>query len=217
MHNQRFMLLYINEYRRQHGKALDRDDLVQEAYIGLINAAEKYNPEKGRFITYAAIWMKQTLNNWLLKDGYVHLPANRRDELERIRKAMAMTHSYDPAILAKVANVDEDMVKTLLPYNLPVLSLDAPVTTPSGDEDVTFGDLYPVEVDFDTNLILEQILSGLPNDMYKDILISHFGVFGHEKMTLQAIADKYGLSKEYIRQLEGRALDMCLQYEKRIA
>ncbi len=213
MHNQGFLKKMVSEFHQKH-RSMDFDDLMQEGNIGLMNAATRFDPDREvRFITYARFWIMQALNTTLEQSfGLIRIPTNRADDLVRIRKAMNETGSTDPQTLSKTANVPEDTVKNLLPYDKPFLSLDSPMFTPSGDEgDAMVDHIGAIDVDFDSSLAkndLQTILDKLP-ERHRDILISRYGVFGHSEMTLKELSAKYGVSREAIRQMEHRALAKC--------
>jgi len=81
-----------NQYRRKafkhHRGQITMDELVQEGSLGLIRAAELFDPEKGlRFSTYATIWIKGVLSNASLDDDIVTLPSRERVIWNKIRKA----------------------------------------------------------------------------------------------------------------------------------
>lgn len=100
----------------------------------------------------------------------------------------------------------------LLPYIFGTISLDAKVKTPEGDEGESFGDLLiPVNVDFlepIRNSELLEVLEKLP-ERQREVLMHRFGAFGRKKMTLQELADSYSITRERVRQIESKALNMC--------
>lgn len=171
MHNQRFLLKTVTEFHSRHNN-LDFDDLVSEANIGLMRAAEKYDPATGnRFLTYARYWILQSLTR------------------------LSDQHSIS-------------------------VSLDEPVSTPSGDEGACLGDLVcPVTVDFIANLQARELLEVIEKlpQRHAKILMHRFGAFGRRRMTLQEIADRYGITSERVRQIESKALAMCRSLGKHIA
>ena len=221
MHNQRFLLKLVGEFHARH-RNLDYDDLVSEANLGLMRAAEKYDPSTGnRFVTYARFWILQALGRFADQEALpIRLPEHRADELRKIRSVVQDTGYTDPAVLSQSSGIDVETVKTLLPYISGTISLDAPVRTPDGDEGESFGDLLlPVTVDFlqpiqDSELW--EILKRLP-ERHRDVLMHRYGVFGYRKMTLQEIADSYGITRERVRQIESKALSMCRSLGQHIA
>ena len=221
MHNQRFLLKMVGEFHARH-RNLDYDDLVSEANLGLMRAAEKYDPSTGnRFITYARFWILQALGRFADQEALpIRLPEHRADELRKIRSVVQDTSYTDPAVLSLSTGIDEETVKILLPYISGTVSLDAPVCTPSGDEGETLGNLVcPVEVDFLQPIMdseLWDVLQKLP-DRHREVLMHRYGVFGYRKMTLQEIADSYGITRERVRQIESKAISMCRSLGQHIA
>ena len=221
LYNQRFLLKLVGEFHTRH-QNLEYDDLISEANLGLMRAAEKYDTSTGnRFITYARFWILQALGRFSNQESLpVRLPEHRAEELKKLRSAAFETGMTDPAGLSLTTGIDEETVRTLLPYIQGTASLDAPVCTPSGDEGETLGNLVcPVEVDFlqpirDSELM--EVLQRLP-ERHRDVLMHRYGVFGHRKMTLQEIADSYGITRERVRQIESKALSMCRSLGKHIA
>ena len=221
MYNQRFLLKLVGEFHARH-RNLDYDDLVSEANLGLMRAAEKYDPSTGnRFITYARFWILQALGRFSDQEALpVRLPEHRAEELKKIRSAVQDSGNSDPGFLASYTDMEEETVRLLLPYISGTVSLDAPVCTPSGDEGETLGNLVcPVEVDFlqpirDSELW--DVLQKLP-ERHRDVLMHRYGVFGYRKMTLQEIADSYGITRERVRQIESKALSMCRSLGQHIA
>lgn len=221
MHNQRFLLKMVGEFHARH-PALEYDDLYSEANLGLMRAAEKYDPSTGnRFVTYARFWIMQSLgrfaDQWTLP---VRLPEHRADELRKIRSAVLETGSTDTEILSSATGLEEETVKMLLPYTSATMSLDAPVRTPDGEEGESFADLLlPVTVDFLEGPMASElwnVLQELP-ERQREVLMHRYGAFGRRKMTLQEIADMYGITRERVRQIEVQATNMCRRLGRRLA
>lgn len=213
VHNQRYLKTVVSEFMLAH-PSLEFDELVSEGNLGLIRAAEKFDPSRGtRFITYARYWILQALGRFSEQSGLpVRIPEHRADELKRLRAAMQETLSSDPAVLSGASGLDEDTVRLLIPYTMGTLSLDTPARTPSGDEGDTLGEiLCSQEADFIGDLCreeLKQLLRKLP-ERNREILMHRYGVFGREQLTLQKISEKYGITRERARQIETRTIDIC--------
>jgi len=211
--NQRFLLKVVGDYHEKH-PALEFGDLVSEANLGLIRAAEKFNPATGnRFTTYAKFWIRQSLG--MYEDQWetaVRLPGKRADELRRIKTAMRDTGSNDPTIISAATGIGIETVKTLIPYSAGAISLDSKAKTPDGDEGESLSDLLlPVSVDFIEGIQtseLWEVLQKLP-EKQREVLMHRYGAFGRKRMTLQEIADEYGITRERVRQIENQALNMC--------
>ncbi len=213
MHNEGFLKRMVYAFYKNH-REMDLEDLMQEGYVGMLNAAARFDPDRGiRFITYAKFWVQQALNLSLeLSFGIVRIPSNRADELIRIRRVMIETGSSDPEFLAERVKASVNTVKCLLSYNHPTISLDSKVPTPSGTEGETMiARTAAIDVDFDHNIEIEElkaILDKLP-ERQREILMFRYGVFGHPLLSLKELSDMFGISREAIRQMEHRALAKC--------
>ena len=221
MHNQRFLLKTVAEFHSRHNH-LEFEDLVSEANLGLLRAAEKYDPATGnRFITYARYWILQALTRFSDQHSLpVRLPDHRAEELKKLRTAVRDTGKMDIKSLSLSAGLDEESVRLLMPFLNGTLSLDAPVSTPSGEEGASLGDLVcPVTVDFTGNLLTQELLEVIEKlpERHAEILMHRYGAFGRRKMTLQEIADRYGITRERVRQIESKALNMCRSLGENIA
>ena len=142
----------------------------------------------------------------------MRLPEHRSDELRKIRSAILETGNTDPAGLSTTTGIDEETVKILLPFTSKTVSLDTPIKTPDGDTGEALGNLLlPVDVDFlepISNSELWNVLQHLPKRQ-QEVLMHRHGAFGRGKMTLQEIADTYGITRERVRQIEAQALTAC--------
>lgn len=219
--NQRFLLKIAGEFHSHH-PALDFDDLVSEANIGLIRAAEKFDPATGnRFTTYARFWILQALIRYADQSELaVKLPDNKAQDLKKIRAAATEIKHLDIEALSSAAGLDADSVRTLIPYLASAISLDAPIRTPEGNDGDTYADLFlPINIDFIKGLQADELLRLLKQlpEKHREVLMYRYGAFGHRKMTLQKIAEMYGVTKERIRQIEARALELCRSLGKDIA
>ena len=219
--NQRFLLKIAGEFHSHH-PALDYDDLVSEANLGLMRAAEKYDPATGnRFLSYAKFWILQAM--WKYADQNelaVRLPGNKVEELRRIRALTSDSDCADVGDISRATGLDAETVRTLIPYLSSVVSLDAPINTPDGYEGDTFGELFlPVNADFLNGLQKDELLRLLKKlpEKHREILMYRFGAFGHRRMTLQKLADMFGVTKERIRQIEARALELCRKFARDLA
>ena len=221
MHNQRFLLKTVTEFHSRHNH-LDFDDLVSEANIGLMRAADKFDPSTGnRFVTYCRYWILQSLTRFANQQTVaVRLPEHRAEQLKKIKSAVLETESTDPLILAPVTGLDEETVKMLLPYTSGTMSLDARIRTPEGNEGESFADLFlPVSVDYLEGLRASElwnVLQQLP-ERQREVLMHRFGAYGRKKMTLQELANKYGITRERVRQIESKAIAMCRSLGNHIA
>ncbi len=172
-------------------------------------------------MTYARFWILQALTRFAEQQPLpVRLPEHRAEELKKIRFAIQETGSTDSLTLSHKTGIEPETVKTLLSYVSGTVSLDSKVRTPEGNEGESFGDLFlSVEEDFlkpIRNSELLGILEKLP-ERRREILMHRFVVFGRRKMTLQELADSYGITRERVRQIEKQALLACRRIGMHIA
>ncbi|QEN07290.1 RNA polymerase sigma factor RpoD/SigA [Oceanispirochaeta crateris] len=212
--NLRFVVNVSKKYQNQ---GLPLDDLISEGNIGLINAIEKYDPDKGyHFISYAVWWIRQSILKAVYeKSRMIRLPLNRANELvqiEKVRKELTKINGEDPDAVEIAQNVGihvED-VKKLMNISRDLVSLESPTHS----EDSVLGDFIEDE-QYRTpdNLVMDILLSEDINtvlstltDKESEILEKRFGLNGKKPLSLKEIGDQYGLTKERIRQIEKKAI-----------
>ena len=204
---------------------LSRDDLVQEGVFGLLQAAQKFDPERGfRFGTYASWWVRAAIQRYMLDNWSIVRFAtshNRKKlffELRGVLKKIEQA-SDDPAgttlidAAAAELGVEAREVEALMPM---LRGQDMSLDMPLGDDgDMSLLELLEDEADRTEESVamantsrarsrwLNLALTGLQD---RDAYIVRRRYLGEEKETLSAIADDLGVTKERVRQLETRAL-----------
>lgn len=208
------------EARKLGGVHLDHADLVQEGFIGLARAAKRFDPErKLRFSTYARWWVRAQMTRAIDNTGrQVRLPGCAVEQRRNLRKAMK---SYDLAgldwtiaDLAEEVGIDVERARLLLSQRHSV-SLDAPLSDENNSD--TLGQLLPDEgtevpdeaVEHQQELQrLREAMDQLLDGRLRRVLNARYGLGDHETHTLREIGDGMELSRERVRQLEKRALDI---------
>jgi len=212
--NLRFVVTVAKKYQ---GLGLPLDDLISEGNIGLINAADRFNADKGyHFISYAVWWIRQAIMSALCeKARMIRLPVNRAADLVKIEKAGKFIQKQQSAEedikeIAEMLNMEKNHVTDLLGISREILSLDNPMTEYNNAmlSDVIEDTRY-VTPDLNAEQILmkddiEKVLNTLEKDE-ADIIRCHYGL-GRQPMSLKEIGARYNLSKERIRQIEEKAL-----------
>jgi len=214
--NLRFVVNVAKKYQNQ---GLPLSDLISEGNIGLMNAIERYDVDKGyHFISYAVWWIRQAILKAICeKSRMIRLPLNRANELvqiEKARKTLYGSRSEDSELLqiAQLLNMDKEHVADLVNISRDHVSLDTPVYTEKdsnnlGDfiEDAAYTrpeeQIMYQSLQEDINSIL-----GTLSDKESEIIQSRFGLNGRKPLSLKEIGDHYNLTKERIRQIEKKAL-----------
>ncbi|MDI1450736.1 sigma-70 family RNA polymerase sigma factor [Polyangium sp. 6x1] len=193
-------------------------DLVQEGNLGLIRAADKFDYSRGyRFGTYAAWWIRQSIERALLYQGKdvrmpVHLTASRRRVLGAER-ALSQKNARVPSQeeIAESSGVPLDKVQAVRALSLSPVSLDAPM----GEEgDFRFGDTLASETDAPDEALVRSRMREAASAMLetltpreREVLKLRYGLTGEDDHTLEQIGRSFSLSRERIRQIESKALE----------
>jgi RNA polymerase primary sigma factor len=208
--------LVIKFARRYQGHGLAMGDLVQEAMLGLIRAAEKFDWRRGyKFSTYAVLWIKQSIQRGLDNTGReVRIPAHiaqRERTVNRVTGELAIELNRDPTDeeVAEKAKLPLDEVMAVRDLTRVTTSLDTPI----GDGDTTLGELHAETTDDleDEILVREQeaavdaSLRKLPDDERR-IIQARFGTGGREARSLRDAARELGVTQARARELEAKAL-----------
>jgi RNA polymerase sigma factor (sigma-70 family) len=208
--------LVIKFARRYQGHGLPLPDLVQEAMLGLIRAAEKFDWRRGyKFSTYAVLWIKQAIQRGLDNTGRpVRIPAHvaqRERTVNRVFSELSARLNREPSDeeVAKKAKLPLDEVKAIRDLTRVTTSLDAPV----GEGETSLGELRAESTASVEDEILERhqenavdsALAILPDDERRVIEL-RFGTAGEAETSVREVARRLGVTQERARKLEARAL-----------
>jgi RNA polymerase primary sigma factor len=206
------------EARRHVGPFLSEEDLVQEAYIGLLHAARRWDPERGiRFRIYARWWVRAQLSRTIDHHGRpIRLPTNAADTLRKLRDARdrrrweGLEAGVDS--LAEEIGVDRERAEELLGHGYTV-SLEAPVERPGGRPRTlasTLADGLPTPdiqaARAEQRARLKHAVERVLTDQQRLVMVRRYGLEDGRFRTLSEVGSELGLSRERIRQIERLAL-----------
>ena len=212
--NLRFVVSVAKQYQNQ---GLSLPDLINEGNLGLIKAAEKFDETRGfKFISYAVWWIRQSILQALAEQSRIgRLPLNQVGSLTTIHQAFARFEQENertpsPEELANVLDLPKEKVSDTLRVSGRHVSVDAPF---SDGEDNNLLDVL-VNTDSpnaDRGLINESLSTEVERalatltDRERDIIRYFFGI-GCPEMTLEEIGEKFGLTRERVRQIKEKAI-----------
>ena len=212
--NLRFVVSVAKQYQNQ---GLSLPDLINEGNLGLIKAAEKFDETRGfKFISYAVWWIRQSILQALAEQSrIVRLPLNQVGSLNKINKALSkfeQENERQPSNeeLSEMIDDPKDKISDTLRVGSRHVSVDAPFVE---GEDNSLLDVLPNDdspsadrglVNESLNTEIERALSTL-TDREREIIKSFFGI-GCQEMTLEEIGERFGLTRERVRQIKEKAI-----------
>jgi len=212
------MRLVINIAKTYRNRAIPLEDLIQEGAIGLMQAAERFDPDKGfRFSTYATHWIRQAIGRAIdNKSKAIRLPAHvsqslRRIEKERLRLARELGQDPSPEQIAQAMGISAKKLLTLMQSSQDLLSLDMTVGDSGG---MTLGGLIKdtTNGDPETQVLSQELINELQrillelNEREQRVMRLRFRLDGSEPPLQEDIAREMRLSRERVRQIEVQAI-----------
>lgn len=212
--NLRFVVSVAKQYQNQ---GLSLPDLINEGNVGLIKAAEKFDETRGfKFISYAVWWIRQSILQAIAEQSrIVRLPLNQVGSVNKINRVLnkfEQEHERRPSIDEIADNVDipQDKIEEAMKVSSRHVSVDAPF---ADGEDNSLLDVLPNNDSpmADKKLVLESLREEINqalqtlNERERNIIEAFFGI-NQPEMTLEEIGDKYGLTRERVRQIKEKAI-----------
>lgn len=212
--NLRFVVSVAKQYQNQ---GLSLPDLINEGNLGLIKAAEKFDETRGfKFISYTVWWIRQSILQAIAEQSrIVRLPLNQVGSVNKINRALnkfEQENERRPSIDEIAANVDlpEDKIVDAMKVNTRHISMDAPFID---GEDNSLLDILPNNDSpmADNELVIESLRNEINralatlNERERNVIEAFFGI-NQPEMTLEEIGDKYGLTRERVRQIKEKAI-----------
>jgi len=212
--NLRFVVSVAKQYQNQ---GLSLPDLINEGNLGLIKAAEKFDETRGfKFISYAVWWIRQSILQALAEQSrIVRLPLNQVGSLNKINKAFSKFEQEFERVpsneeLADVLELTKEKIADTLRVSGRHVSVDAPFVD---GEDNTLLDVLANSdsPNADRALIAESLVREIERalatltERERDIIKLFFGI-GVQEMTLEEIGEKFGLTRERVRQIKEKAI-----------
>ncbi|MDY6820562.1 MAG: RNA polymerase sigma factor RpoD/SigA [Deferribacterota bacterium] len=213
--NLKFVVTIANRYKVS---GMPLADLINQGNVGLLEAAKRFDPDKGvKFISYAVWWIRQSIVQSLAEQsGTVKLPIKQASILYKINEAIEhltkkLGREPRSSEIAKYLDIDEEDIENILRVSRNYLSLEAPIKE---GEDRTFIDFLETKKEGVENEIIHKTLSDSLNEIIEElperernIIIWRFGINGEAPKTLEEIGNLLSISRERVRQVEARALN----------
>lgn len=215
--NLRFVVSVAKQYQNQ---GLSLSDLINEGNLGLIKAAQRFDETRGfKFISYAVWWIRQSILQALAEQSrIVRLPLNKVGSLNKINRAFSeleqeFEREPSPEELADLLEITTEEVETTLGVAARHVSMDAPfvegednslldvlenVKTPNTDSSLEYSQSLRTEIERSLGTLTER---------QADVLKLYFGIGIEHPMSLEDIGEKFGLTRERVRQIKDKAIN----------
>ncbi|MCE5388246.1 MAG: sigma-70 family RNA polymerase sigma factor [Acidithiobacillus sp.] len=206
--------------RGYRNKGLSQDDLVQEGYMGLLRATERYREGHGtRFSSYATWWVREAMQRALIRSRFIRLPDYLAKSLHAHTQKEEQSGNSSASPLeqrqrrVEALGVRESTVRALEFADIRVSSLDEEIQEGVQRMDHIMGFMASPCQEYDREACAKALRGFLLqlNAKQREVMIYRFGLQGDAPMTLEAVAEKLGVSREAVRQLQVRALGKLRQ------
>ncbi|MES5133453.1 sigma-70 family RNA polymerase sigma factor [Hoylesella timonensis] len=212
--NLRFVVSVAKQYQNQ---GLSLPDLINEGNLGLIKAAEKFDETRGfKFISYAVWWIRQSILQAIAEQSrIVRLPLNQVGSVNKINQLQnkfeqEFERRPNSSEIAERIDIPEDKVIDAMKANGKHVSVDAPFS--DGDDNSLIDVLPDSDIPMaDNELVMESLKKEIAdalhtlNERERNVIECFYGI-NQPEMTLEEIGDRYGLTRERVRQIREKAL-----------
>lgn len=220
--NLRFVVSVAKQYQNQ---GLSLPDLINEGNLGLIKAAEKFDETRGfKFISYAVWWIRQSILQAIAEQSrIVRLPLNQVGSVNKINRMLSKFEQENerrPSVdeISEQTELPQDKVGEAMLASNRHVSMDAPFVDGENNSllDILVNDNAPMA---DRQLVVESLRTEIDSvlkiltERERRVVTAFYGI-GQPEMTLEEIGNKYGLTRERVRQIKEKAIRRLRGYTK---
>lgn len=230
--NEALVKSIVNRYSNKYKTILDSEDLEQSCFISFKRAVEKFDSTKEvKFSTYVVWWLKQIIFRTLSDTGtLIRIPVHRWEEIIKVKMYINKYSSYSLKEIINIINQNEGYDETKIEY---LITLSKNILNPDS-LDILIGEdegsnYYEILVDSSQVTVEERIIERNMKEQVnicldcltekeRDVIKKRFGFFNDKIYTLEEIGREYGVTREWIRQIEEKAIKKLRKkgYAKRL-